>query len=572
MAPPHKKQRVAEEPPSAMWDLLNDEPAIKSIGFVSCPGNMRLDTKEDLKKLEDAVQELIDLGSEFINVTCEKKGVDMNKILQDLKPLIDKTHMRGARSAEGPATFCTDTSVTFWSNSFSTRFLTSTVDPDGGVPASGFFFDTNDGNIAIFATSWPASPGRTRARLLQAYVNSTDADIQRVIGGGSMDQEVVGAENVATRIDTPMDFHVNGTLSLLVSKSNPPNVKLHDMETKGPYSVIADLIGSAERPATNTREPEEPLVQPDEPVVPQEATQLWNDFLDSLPEGDERASLTDYIARVCFHGDLLLRNEDGERLENPMSVSFKMERLLQICKSQREKHIERLRADGDPRCNAEQPAVDYHMIFNEEDMKTIISSWRDDAHSYMNQNNLRKLTTMGPRMVHQQKKSVFSTYCFHISGDKWLLRQFLRAPVGYDSTQAPTSSAEQPAWNDLLSQFREHKNSDEYRTAVADSQQKGVEHVRLSHSIWWARLNHEKGKHVAFLVRAQHRNWHSLSPYEQELAQDYEAGRSANRVKSLIAEKEKKGTARFHLLRMQSLITEKEKKGTARFHLLRMQS
>ena len=104
-------------------------------------------------------------------------------------------------------------------------------------------------------------PGRTRARLLQAYLNSTDADTQRVIVGGSMDLEVVGAENVATRIDTPMNWHVNGTLSLFASKSNPPNVKLYDIETEGPYSVIADLISSAERPATNTIEPEEPLVQ-----------------------------------------------------------------------------------------------------------------------------------------------------------------------------------------------------------------------------------------------------------------------------------------------------------------------
>ena len=181
-----------------------------------------------------------------------------------------------------------------------------------------------------------------------------------------------------------------------------------------------------------------------------------------------------------------------------------------------------------------------------------MNSWRDDAHSYMNAKSLQKLTTMRPQRAHQMKKSVHSTYCFHISGDKWLLRQFLRAPVVYDSTQAPTSSAEQPAWNDLLSQFREHKNSDEYRTAVAKSQQKGDEHVRLSHRIWWARLSHEKGKNFAFLVRNQLRNWYSLSPYEQLLAQDYEAGRSANRVKSLITEKENKGTARFHLLRMQS--------------------
>ena len=54
-------------------------------------------------------------------------------------------------------------------------------------------------------------------------------------------------------------------------KSNPLNVKLYDIETEGPYSVIADLISSAERPATNTIEPEEPLVQLEELRVLQEA-------------------------------------------------------------------------------------------------------------------------------------------------------------------------------------------------------------------------------------------------------------------------------------------------------------
>ena len=269
MAPPRKKQRVAEEalqpeePLQSVWDLLDDnvtKPAIKSIGFVSCPENMRLDTKEDLKKLEDAVQNLIDLGSEFISVTCAKKGVDMSKILQDLKPLIDKTHMRGARRAQGHTTLCTDTSVSFWSNSFGTGFGTS----------NWIRVAMNDGKIAIKATASPELPQRAQVRLLEAYVANTDNDTQIMVVYGSMRCDVVGAENLSTRIDTPMTSHVNGTLSLFVPKSNPPNVKLYDIETEGPYSVIADLISSAERPATNTIEPEEPLVQREKPVVLQE--------------------------------------------------------------------------------------------------------------------------------------------------------------------------------------------------------------------------------------------------------------------------------------------------------------
>ena len=70
---------------------------------------------------------------------------------------------------------------------------------------------------------------------------------------------------------------------------------------------------------------------------------------------------------------------DGEWLENPMSLSLTMERLLDICNGQRDEHIKRLREEGDPRCSAEQPQNDYYMIFDNDDMKTIINSWRDDV-------------------------------------------------------------------------------------------------------------------------------------------------------------------------------------------------
>ena len=260
MAPHRKKQRVAEEavqaeePLQTVWDFLDDnvtEPAIKSIGFVSCPENMRLDTKEDLNKLEDAVQNLIDLGSDFISVTCAKKGVDMSKILQDLKPLIEKTHMRGAQRGEGHTTLCTDTSVSFWSNSFGTGFGTFNWIRVAMI----------DAKRVIKATASPELPQRAQVRLLEADVGNTDNDTQRMVLYGSMRRDVVGAENLSTRIDTPITSHVNGTLSLFVPKSNPLNVKLYDIETEGPYSVIANIISTAERPARNTIEPEEHLVQ-----------------------------------------------------------------------------------------------------------------------------------------------------------------------------------------------------------------------------------------------------------------------------------------------------------------------
>ena len=155
--PPRKKQRVKLTAP--------DPPANKSIGFISCPENMRLDTDEGLRKFKKTVQDLFQLGSEFISVTCAKKGIDMCRILNDLKPLIHKMLTSVAQPerrpgsvaqpAGGPGYSCTETSISFWSNSFATSIVSKIIDPEGGVPATGFFFDTKVGNIAIFATSWP---------------------------------------------------------------------------------------------------------------------------------------------------------------------------------------------------------------------------------------------------------------------------------------------------------------------------------------------------------------------------------------------------------------------------------
>ena len=73
--PRKKKQRITGEVlPSALHNLNDDPapPANKSIGFISCPENMRLDTGEGLQQLNGATVDLINLGSDFISVACAK--------------------------------------------------------------------------------------------------------------------------------------------------------------------------------------------------------------------------------------------------------------------------------------------------------------------------------------------------------------------------------------------------------------------------------------------------------------------------------------------------------------------
>ena len=79
-----------------------------------------------------------------------------------------------------------------------------------------------------------------------------------------------------------------------------------------------------------------------------------------------------------------------------------------------------------------------------------------------------------------------------------------------------------------------------------------AKHVRLTKRIWWARHNHEQGKNLSLRVRAGNVEFNSFSQDDQTLAEDYEAGRSAARTKSLLEEREAAGSMNLHLLRLAS--------------------
>ena len=79
---------------------------------------------------------------------------------------------------------------------------------------------------------------------------------------------------------------------------DPQNVRLQDIHTEGPYSVLTELISSAERPATTTLRPV--AVKKDTRAVLKEATHLWNEFIDKVSARDEHNSLMNYIDHKCF--------------------------------------------------------------------------------------------------------------------------------------------------------------------------------------------------------------------------------------------------------------------------------
>ena len=245
-----------------------------------------------------------------------------------------------------------------------------------------------------------------------------------------------------------------------------------------------------------------------------------------------------YIAHYGFSNDLVYL-EICDRIEYPMTLSYKMERLLAICKHQREVHITRLRSKGDPRCSSERPDDDYLMIFDDDDTKTIYNTWRADVRTYMSLETLATRETVSGQEAQLLEKKSHATYMSQLTGSKWLLRQFLRLPLAYGPSQTPTSSVAQPAWHQLLSCFEEHKNSPEYHKAVKDHP------VVLSYRLSWARHNHAKGKNISFKIRAGNVEFDTLSQNDQSLVSDYECGRSAS-LNALMKEKQESVAGYFN--------------------------
>ena len=83
--------------------------------------------------------------------------------------------------------------------------------------------------------------------MMEAILKATGSDVPMTIGG-SLNFGYYGAENMISRMRASLRFHVTGSLSLYLSLSEPASMEVQDVHTDGPYSVLAELIGSAAQP------------------------------------------------------------------------------------------------------------------------------------------------------------------------------------------------------------------------------------------------------------------------------------------------------------------------------------
>ena len=80
-----------------------------------------------------------------------------------------------------------------------------------------------------------------------------------------------------------------------------------------------------------------------------------------------------YIANSCFYADLLHIGTYGERLENAIPLSVKMETLLQHAQKQRQICLKKLKRRNN---SGAEPVLDIEMRIDEEDMRNMYNEWR----------------------------------------------------------------------------------------------------------------------------------------------------------------------------------------------------
>ena len=131
---------------------------------------------------------------------------------------------------------------------------------------------------------------------------------------------------------------------------------------------------------------------------------------------------------------------------------------------------------------------------------------------------------------HQLGKRAFSAYLFQTFGSKLLIHQFI---------QFPLTSAAQPVkqFEDLLEAWEEYKDSPEHQKAVqrSEKQQRGVK--RLNQQVWDAKNNLERGRVLAFDVLQTRARFLDLSYEDQELVENFNCGKLAKTVESLLGRK-----------------------------------
>ena len=350
--------------------------------FIACPTKIQDFTRiSNRDKFIQTVRNAIEAGADIINISLSK--IDSNDItrmeylIRVVKSILDAEWVSSVAQLDyfyrsiGSVLTC-------FANSRDNLKSYCFLDPEVGLPANLLTVSVGGGKLCIVTTSLPMLPRRTRARLLEHYAKAAaNADAETILIGGACEDAVLFLENQIAKLDVEFELVTNANLCLLANASKRSTVECIAMDTQAPFSLLAIVdtkaqlrnASNAQRTSNAQRSAEQPA---HDPVMLRAATPLYDNLIANLepaarqhPQGN---GFIEYITKSCFFDNILTVDVYGERLEKPIPLAVKMERLLETANRQRELYIG----------SSSLPAnTDLNSLCIESDgMRNIFNNWR----------------------------------------------------------------------------------------------------------------------------------------------------------------------------------------------------
>ena len=108
------------------------------------------------------------------------------------------------------------------------------------------------------------------------------------------------------------------------------------------------------------------------------------------------------------------------------------------------------------------------------EMKEMFNDWCADVESWMKPETLEQYWRMKRQKQHQLRKSRFSTFLFHIAGCKFLLTKLIEIPIiaQLSETVGQPAAEHVESMLQFFYSYEEHKQTEEYKDAVRQSQKR----------------------------------------------------------------------------------------------------
>ena len=320
----------------------------------------------------------------------------------------------------------------------------------------------------IVTVSLPAMPTIIRNRMLEwIHEEATRSNSDAVLIGGRFSGTKLWFENQAGKRDSRLRVSANQDLCVLSSCPTDCAIECNALERykDGPYTLLFELVPSTAEPAARPT-PSKVRLNPSSAARPgasaasssgaaqpttrciriKPRTPLYDKLLAWLEEQEAHA-LIEHIEKCCFFDSLC----EGA------SLSSKMEDLLQVVLTKRTEIAHRAGID-------QQQLQDY--VASDEECKALMNDWRHDVQSWMlpaNQVTYHALKNTPGRSqeAHQFAKRRFVTYCFQISGCRFLLGKLIKLPIVHFTDRSGASAIRQ-----LMQDLNEHKKTDQYKETL----------------------------------------------------------------------------------------------------------